>query len=378
MLVVAANLRPAITAVGPVLHLIGTDTDLSSAWLGLLGAVPLLTFAAVSPAVHLLSQRFGTDRAVLASLVVLVAGTVLRDVPGFTGWLWLGTAVLSGAVAVGNVLVPSIVKRDFPRDVPLMTGLYSAVLSGFAALASGLAVPLADVGGWRLALGVWAALSAVAAAVWALRLVGPDAPVPAMTTATPSPQASMWRSPVAWQVALFMGSQSLTFYLLITWLPTIERSHGVEEVVAGWHLFGYQMCGIVGSLAVGWAMRRTLGPRSLGVVVSVLMVAAMGGLLAAPGLVLLWDALAGLSSGAALVLSLTLIAVRARSTRDAGRLSGMVQSIGYLIAAGGPLGAGALNQLTSSWSPVVIAVAAVATIQCGLVLAAGRDRFTHP
>ena len=140
LLVVAANLRPTLTALGPVLGLVATDTGLSPSTLGLLGSVPLLAFAGVSPFVQLLSRRWGPDRTVFTATAVMLVATVVRSLPGQTLTLWAGTIALGAGIAVCNVLVPALVKRDFPREVPLMTGAYTATLSLSAALASGLAL----------------------------------------------------------------------------------------------------------------------------------------------------------------------------------------------------------------------------------------------
>ena len=380
LLVVAANLRPTITAYGSLVGVIGNDTGLGAGALGVLGAIPLLAFAAVSPAVHHLTDRIGLDRAVLVSTAVLVVGTAIRSLPGTDGVisLWAGTAILGAAIAVGNVAVPAIVKRDFPREVPLVTGIYTAVLSTTAAFASGLALPIAQRTGWRVGLGIWGVLSVLALLAWLLRL----RPVRASASTTGPVRVtagrSMWRSAVAWQVTLLMGAQATSFYLLVTWLPTIEVSFGVDPVTAGWHSFVYQIVGIAAGLGVTVVMRGRTDHRLVGVAISLLLMVAIAGLLLVPALPLLWLVLAGLSGGSSLVIALTLVGERARSSVDAGRLSGMAQSIGYLLSAGGPIGAGLLFSATGSWTYPLLGVIAIGAAQLVICLYAGRDRFTHP
>jgi MFS transporter, CP family, cyanate transporter len=375
VLVIAATLRVSITSVGPVLDLISADTGLSEGQLGLLGALPVIAFAVVSPLVHFLAQRLGTERAVLLALVVLTAATVLRSVPGWDGWLWAGTAILGAAIAVGNVLVPAIVKRDFPNHVAAATGAYSAVLSGFAALASGLALPISEHTGWRIGLALWAGLSLIAAVVWLPRVIRPSAP--ADDSQAPS-SGSMWRSWTAWHVALYMGAQSTTFYLVITWLPTVEVETGQSPVAAGWHLFVFQMIGLIAGLVVPLLMRRRGDLRAVAAGVGVLMAVAMAGILFAPPLIVLWVVLGGASSGAGLVIALTFMAQRARTHGDASRLSGFAQGIGYALATLGPIGAGALLEWTGAWQAVIVLAIVAALVQAFAALLAGRDRFTHP
>jgi CP family cyanate transporter-like MFS transporter len=378
VLVVAANLRPTITAFGSVVSLVAADTGLGPGALGLLGAVPLLAFAAVSPLVHLLTNAMGAERAVLVSTLVLIVGTLVRSLPGPVASLWIGTILIGAAIAVANVVVPAIVKHDFPSDVPLVTGLYSAVLGGTAAVASGLALPVSDLGGWRLGIGVWGLLSVVAAVVWPLRSRGRPAWEPPTEHASSTRARSVWRSAVAWQVSLVMATQALTFYLLVTWLPTIEVSLGFDPVTAGWYSFLYQIVGIAAGLAVTVFMRGRSDHRAVGVVVSLLLIVAMAGLLTVPNWSVLWLVLAGLSAGSSLVLALALVGERSHTAAAAGRLSGMAQSVGYLLSAAGPFGAGLLFAATGSWDYPLFAVIAVAAVQLVLSLYAGRDRFTHP
>jgi CP family cyanate transporter-like MFS transporter len=405
VLLVAANLRPAITSVGPVLQLVEADTGLGPGALGLLGAVPLLTLGIVSPFAHRVASRIGTERTVLVALGVLTAGTLLRSAPGGTAQLWAGTVLLGSAIAIGNVLIPAVVKRDFPHRVPILTGLYSAVMGGFAGIGSGLAVPLAGIGGWRLSLGVWAAWALLAALAWLARLRAGQPEVPAtdreaaaartgasgMALPRPEPperqaasaqvrpgrSASMWRSGLAWQVAVFFGLQSASFYTLTTWLPSIEASLGVTPAVAGWHLFLFQFLGIFGGLVVGPVMHRQHDQRPAAIGVTVLMFVAMIGLLVAPGWLLVWAITAGVSTGSSIAVALTLVSVRAKDPESAGQLSGMAQGVGYLIAAAGPAVAGLLHEVSGAWTLPIVAVLVIATVQFLFAALAGRDRFTH-
>jgi CP family cyanate transporter-like MFS transporter len=226
----------------------------------------------------------------------------------------------------------------------------------------------------------------VAALVWPLRMRGSaigrsTVRKPEETPSSPpvggGTRRSVWRSAVAWQVSLIMATQGFTYFLLVTWLPTIEVSMGIDPVTAGWHSFLYQIVGIAAGLGVTPFMRARSDHRAVGVVISLLLVLAVLGLLFAPDLLVLWLVVAGLSGGSSLVLALALVGERSPSATDAGRLSGMAQSVGYLLAAAGPFGAGVLFAATGSWSYPLLAVIAVALIQLVLSLLAGRDRLTH-
>ncbi|WP_062317203.1 MFS transporter [Demequina maris] len=368
---VALTLRPAQTAVGPVLGDIGADLGLGEGALGLLGALPLLGFAAVSPLVHRLSSRWGAEGTLLAALAGLVLGIVVRSWTGAPG-LWLGTAVIGATVAIGNVLVPVIVKRDFPDRIAVATGAYSAVIAGSAAVGAALAVPLADVGTWRLSLGIWAVPFALVTLVWWLRTrVRHDAA--AAVADVDLAHASIWRSGTAWLVTGFMGLQATSFYVLVTWLPTIEASFGVSAHTAGIHLFVYQIVGIAGGLLIPFAMRPT-SQVGAAVVATLFIAVGTAGLLLAPDAPLVWIVIAGLGSGASLVMSLSLMSLRGRTPSETTQLSGMAQSIGYLLAAAGPVAAGVLAETTGSWTPTLLLLLAFATGQLAVGIAVGVDR----
>ena len=368
VLVAAVCLRPALTAVGPVLGLIGADTGLSNTLLGLLSALPLLAFAAVSPLVAGPARRLGIERTVVWALAVLAVGAVLRLLPGLPA-LFAGTVVAGAGIAVGNVLIPVVVRRDHPARVALMTGLYSATLGTAAAVASGVSLPLAHLpGGWRWSLGVWAVPAAVAALVWSRRPRTPEptptAAVPAATAATVTDAGPVWRSAAAWRLTAIMGLQSTTFYVMAAWLPTIATSHGASPALGGWYLFAYQIIGILAGLVVPTTLHRT-GTAATGMLVAGPLVVGALGLLAAPAAMPLWVVLAGISSGSSLVYALTRISLAARTSAEATRLSGMAQSLGYLLAAAGPVTAGWLRDTTGSWAPALLLLAALAAAQAG-------------
>lgn len=356
-LLIASNLRPAVTTVGPLIDGIRADTGMSAAVAGLLTALPLLVFAAVSPLAPRWARRIGIERTLLAAMVVLAAGLLLRSA-GPVVAVFAGTLVLGGAIAAGNVLLPGLVKQDFPQRAGLMTALYVTAMSGMAGLASGVAVPLADGAGlgWRGSLAAWALPAAIAAAVW-LPVARRARSVPA--GAGPAALPRLRRSVVAWQVTLFMGLQSLLFHTLNTWLPALLVDDGMSEATAGWMLGALQIVSLAATMVVPILAGRRPDQRLLVLVStgsSLLGLAALAafGASAAP----LSVALLGLGTGACFSLALTFFVVRAADARVTGALSGMAQSFGYLLAATGPLLVGLLHDVTGSWEPGIATLAA--------------------
>jgi CP family cyanate transporter-like MFS transporter len=380
LVLIAANLRASLTAVGPLTGQIRAGTGISGGVAGLITTLPLLAFGVASPVVPRLARRLGVDRALLASLLLLAAAILVRSA-GPVPALLVGTTLLGLAIAIANVLMPSLVKRDFPERAGLVTGLYSSIMGGLAALAVGLAVPLADRTGlgWRGSLASWSLLALLGVAVWlpqVRRAEPPDSPAPGDPPAPGDGTAAtrpLWRYPLAWQVTLFMGLQSLAFYVTVSWLPEILHERGgLDPAEAGWALSAVQLIGVVASLVVPVLAVRRAGQRLPAVAAASLYLAGAAGLLAGVGPLALWCGLLGLGQGAAFGLALTLFALRAPDARRAADLSGMAQSVGYLLAAGGPVLFGLLHDRTGGWTAPLAVLVAVSLALIPAGLGAGR------
>lgn len=375
ILLIAVNLRAAITSVGPVISDIRTDLVIGGATASVLVSLPLVAFAVVSPLAPALARRIGIERALGAALAVLAVATVVRSLPS-TAALWTGTAFLGIAIAVINVLLPSLVKREYPDRIGQVTGLYSSVQGAAAALASGFAVPLAGTAqhGWRLALGIWAGLGLIALAVFLPQLGRRTVP-PATSSATPVRHRSPWRSALGWQVTLFMGTQSTVYYTLITWWPSVEQAHGTSAAASGWHLFALQVAGLLANLATARLIPRRADQRLLIGAGAALVATGIAGQLVLPTASLLWIVLAGAGGGANIVLALSLFGLRTRDHHQAAALSGMAQSVGYALAAAGPVLLGALHDATGSWTAPLFVLLAVLVVQAAAGVQAGRARL---
>ena len=376
IVLLAANLRPTLTGVAPLIGQIRADTGISNGVAGLLTTLPLLAFGLLSPIAPRVARRFGMERVLLASLLVLAVGILLRWV-GAVAALFLSTVVLGAAIAVANVLLPSLVKREFPGHAGLMTSVYSTSLGISAAVAAGVSVPLTQLAGigWRGALAVWAIPVLLASVAWLPQLGRNDHPADPAVPSSPGVR-DLWRSLLAWQVTLFMGLQSLAYYATLTWLPEILQAEGMGAARAGWMLGLSQAVAIVTMfLAPMIAERR---PSQRGVVVVAVSMSGLGvlGLLVAGSTAsTLWVVLLGLGQGASFSLALTFFALRAPDSGHAAALSGMAQSVGYLLAAGGPFLFGVLRDVTGAWK-VPLALLLTVTI-CLLITGFGAARAAH-
>ncbi|MGO3147652.1 MAG: MFS transporter [Leucobacter sp.] len=385
---VAMNLRMTITGVGPLLDDIAASREASAATLGLLASIPLIAWAIVSPVAHSIAARFGMDRTITWALVLLAAGTIWRSLTFSPANLWFGTVLIGAALAIANVLMPAVVKRDFGSRTTAMMGVYSATLGGAAGIGTAIALPVARAEvsgiplGWEAGLlaSGWAIPFALVAWMLVSRFVNRAVPAAAPTRAVVDRHLAhaglgtrVWRSKTAWLLALYMGTQSTSFYILATWIVPIQLSRGIDETLAGIGITLFHFCGMAGSLLTP-IMLRFDGRSLLQVALPVMLFLGMSGLVFVPALVIAWLVLLGLCSGAALSVSLTLIAHRSPDTHTASAVSGMTQSVGYLIAALGPVLFGGAYDLTGEWIlPLFVMGCALAVkFTVGWILRDGR------
>ncbi len=372
LLLVAANLRPALTGVGPLLTAIRADLGLSATEAGWLGSLPLLLFAVAAPLARF-ARTIGPERLVLAGLFALIVGALWRSIGGAPS-LYAGTTVLAAGIAVTNILVPMLVKQHFPDRVATLTTAYATVMGGFAALASGLAVPVSHLapGGWRGALASPVLLALLAMVMW-FPHARSGRPMAETANAAPAPRIA-WRSPLAWSVTAYMGFQSTMFYVGISWYPTYLREFGYTAEAAGWLLTLYQVAALLAGLGVPWLVRRLHDQRALTTVLALLGIVAVIGLILAPQAAAIWMVLLGIGAGPSLILALSFMALRAADAGAAASLSLMAQSIGYAVAAVGPLAFGAIHDRTGAWAPALSMVIALAVLKAACGWLAGRNR----
>ncbi|HCH9282407.1 TPA: CynX/NimT family MFS transporter [Salmonella enterica] len=372
ILMIATTLRVTFTGAAPLLETIRSDYGLSTAQTGLLTTLPLLAFALVSPLAAGIARRFGMERSLFAAMLLICAGIALRSLPS-AALLFAGTAIIGCGIALGNVLLPGLIKRDFSQHVARLTGAYSLTMGAAAALGSALVVPLALHGfGWRGALLMLMLFPLLAFLIW----------LPQWRTTRSANLSSsralhergIWRSPLAWQVTLFLGLNSLIYYVIIGWLPTILISHGYSEAQAG-SLHGLlQLATAAPGLAIPLILHRFNDQRWIAVLVSLLCAVGAAGLWFVPGQAVIWTLLFGFGSGATMILGLTFIGLRASSAHQAAALSGMAQSVGYLLAACGPPVMGKLHDASGSWYLPLSGVTVLAIVMAIFGLYAGRDR----
>lgn len=377
ILCIAMALRAPFTGVPPLMGLIRGELGLSSAAAGMLITLPLLAFAVVSLFAAGLARRFGLERTLFAAMLLVAAGIGGRTMGG-VGGLYAGTAIIGAGIALGNVLLPSLLKRDFPQRLAGLTSAYVLTMGLAAGLASAIAIPLANLpmGGWRFSTLCMLALPLISLLLWLPQLAGHTRPVAA--TAHAPHGAHLWRSPLAWQVTMYLGINSFVFYVAVSWLPAILHDAGFTAERAG-SLHGFlQLASAAPALFLAPLLRRLKDQRAAAFCAAGASCVAFAGLIAAPAWGAVWIALLGLGTGAGIILGLAFVGLRASHAQQAAALSGMAQCVGYLFAATGPALVGGVHDTFGGWGlalgvcVALCAVMAVAGLYAGRAIQIGR------
>ena len=379
VILISCNLRALITGAGSLISIISDDFLLSSGAAGMLTTLPLLAFAAVSPIVGSFSGKIGAGKLFIISIAVLITGIIIRSTLGEWG-LFLGTLLLGMAIAVGNVMLPAVIKSKFPDRIEAMTSLYTVIMQIVAAVATAVGVPLSAVFGWRAALGIWVITAAAALVVC---IVNRDMSIrdissrPAELDGRPADR-DLYSAPMTWWITFYMGVQSMMFYSFVAWLSPMLQSRGYGDEAAGYMLTVYVIMGMAGSAALSFIMKRNKSQSTTGVMLGSLYLLGMICMLLSPyltGLLLPGIIVCGFCSGTCISFSMALFGLHTSDGESASRLSGLAQSVGYLVAAVGPVVLGKIFDITQSWNIplIILTAAAVFLIAAGSVV--GRDEI---
>lgn len=386
ILLTATTLRSPITGVGALMSNIQGDTGLSNTFAGLLTTLPLLSFSLFSLVAPSVSRKMGVEKTMLYCMLLMCVGIVLRSMPSIL-LLFIGTALIGVTIGICNVLVPGVIKRDFPLKVGLLTGIYTSSMNLWGAISSGITPFLAhQAWGWRGSLGVWVILAASAAMLWIAVVWGGKNTDNAtrvnfntktnVKTDTSVKFQSMWKSALAWQITLFMGLQSLMFYVGIAWLPQIFYEKGISYQTSGLYLFYMQIACMLGSFSMPIIGGRFRSQTSLALFSASFFVIGYSGILfGSPSLTLLFMIALGLGCGTSFGLVILFFSLRTRTGEQAAQISGMAQSVGYFLAAIGPFLFGFLHDLTGGWNIPLVVITAFAVVTVLFGWLAGRERY---
>jgi len=353
VILLSANMRASYTGVGTVVDQIQASLGLSNAAAGMITTIPIIVFALVCPLASALSERFSVGRLIEAALVFICVGVGLRALLGALG-LFAGTTLMAAGVGIMNSLMIVLIKTRFPQRVGLVSALYTTTMSVTTCLAMACNVPLSGLIGWRGVLGIW-----VLAALPAIILWAPQSGRPENRCGSGSGEKGlifkMLRSWRAWVVLGYMGSQSLLFYCLSAWMPTILQWRGMGPAQAASAATTMQLISLSTTLLVPIFMEKW-NWRAIVVACNGCYVAgALLFFLSQSFGVMFWTAitLLGLGVGTGFSVCIFLFSARSASPAEASAISGFAQSGGYVLAAIGPVLMGAMFDRWESWNPAM-------------------------
>lgn len=376
---VGANMRTAITIIPPILTNIQNTFSLPEWFLGSLTTIPLICFGILSPTVTYFIKRFGILSVTVVDLLLLTVGNFIR-VYSFTSLL-VGTILIGGGIAMLNVLAPTLVSYLFPMKIGTYTGMYVFALSLSSSISAGFSAVVSHLITWQIMIQFVSVIPVITIVVaLMLRRYGRKKPVVKETAnpLNPKVQASVWKRPLAWALGGFMGLQSLLFYSILTWLPPILMASGINQNTAGYLLGLLQLVALPISFVVPRIISSVAKQSIMIWTISVLFVIGIGSLMLASQS--FWFAVAacvllGLSTNMAFSEAMTLFSLKTRNPNETASASGMGQSIGYILAATGPMICGWLHGLTTNWFAVLIFLLLITAVMTFVGLLVDREEY---
>lgn len=359
MVFVASTLRAPLTAVGPVIDQIKDALAINNSVAGILTTIPLLIFGIVSPFVSKVSSRLTMSKTVFLSTILVIIALIVRVSGGFPIFI-IGTVLLGIGIAFGNVVLPSYVKWKFPLQIGLMTGLYSGTMNFTAGLGGGLSYPLSEAGTYRLSLAFWLVFAIIAIILWVPQMLSGTKQEKAMLAEAAKEEKKLFkisRSKLAWMVAFMMGFQSMIFYTVVAWVPSILVDRGVDASTAGYLLMLNQFAQVPMTFIFPILASRMKNQKLLVTIVSAFFIIGFALFFSQSfTLLIIGMILAGFGMGSGFSLCMTFFSIRARTSDGSIALSGFGQSIGYFIAAIGPFLIGLLHDVTGGWISGIISL----------------------
>ncbi|VVD84217.1 MFS transporter [Pandoraea terrigena] len=381
---VGLTLRPTLTSISPLLPQIRTATGMTYPVAALLTSLPVLAMGAGAFAASGLTRRFGERRGVLLGLAVLALACGVRFVADDTATM-IATALASGVgIAIIQALLPGVVKANYSAArMTAMMGLYSAALMGGGGLGAAISPWAArDAGDWRVGLGMWLGVVCAAALAWWRAPLGRTAVAPAASPATTAEdlraagQAAsdrgasatggvpsmrdLLRKRRAWTLAVYFGLINCTYTTMVAWLPPFYQQHGMSATRSGALLAALTACQVVAALTLPWLARRHVDRRRW---LTLALAATLGGLVGlalAPGAAAwAWIGAIGFGLGGTFSLGLVLALDHHTHPRHAAALAAVMQGVGFCIAALAPFAAGAVLDVTGSFTPSWIGLIAL-------------------
>ena len=369
ILLVGANLRAPITSIGVALPDIKTDLAMSNSAVSVITVVPLLAFSVISLFAARTSNKMGLEKTIFLALCLIFIGVLVRSITDIS-WLYIGTVLIGIGIGFGNVLAPAMIKAKFPLHIGIMTGYYTVVMNVFGGLSSYGTAPLVKAFNYNIAISVIGIITLITIIIWSFQLKGTQE----TATALPRKSVNVWKSPLAWQITILMGGQSLIFYSLINWLPAYLSHSGMTINEAGAYLSIMQIAIIPFTFITPIFATKMKSQFLLTFITGICFIVGVTIMLVVPHLAIISTILIGVAGGLAFGLVNTFFSLRTEHIQTSAKLSGMAQAVGYLVAAVGPLLFGILHDMTGKWTASLSILLITAIVITLFGSQAGRKR----
>lgn len=386
ILLMAVNMRASIIGLGAVAKWVQHDLGLTTKTIGMIGTIPVMAFALSLFVAPMISRRLGLETTVTMATMLLALGIFVRSWQPQLALLLSGTVMLSVAIALGNVLIPAVIKKFTPQKISLVMGIYSLFLSVFAGVSAGVMPLLSERWNWQVALGSWGWISVMAFVVW----VGvkrwlyryPNTPSfvsvnPVSPTASPisSGKRSVWTMPMAWFISIYMGLQSLLYYTLASFLPSLLQDKGLDNAQVSHMGILFQVMALPSIMLLSKWASANWNIRALALAATISnLIGVMGLGFFSVQLAWLWAIFAGFGCGVIFTLCMMLFTIKSRDSQQAAELSGMAQSVGYSVAFFGPIITGVLKDWTHDWQMPMLLLTILMLINCGMCWLATQNK----
>lgn len=362
VILLAANMRACYTGVGTIVGMIQADLAMNSTVAGLITTIPILIFALICPIAAPVSSRFGIGWMLLLGLVLNAVGSALRAFAGGVG-LFAGTAILAVGIGVMNALMVGLIKLRFPEHTGLVTSCYTTAMALTSAVGISINVPIANLIGWRWTLAIYGAFALVAVLAWLPQAVKAENRGEASSGET-GLMGRLIRSPRAWSLTIFMGTQSMLFYCITAWMPSILQWKGMTAEEAAAAATVLQLVSLPSTLLVPILAEKVNWRGLVLAFDGCYLLGMITFYFAGLGTAAMWAAICfiavGLGSGFSACIFL--FSKRTATPAEASAISGFAQCGGYVFAAIGPVFMGWLFDQSGSWNGGMIFCFAVLII----------------
>lgn len=378
----ALVLRPAATAIGPLLPELKTDLGLTNTEAGILTALPGFVFALAGIIANAIAPRLGRIPSLTIATLLICCGSALRAITGSWTVFALFTVIALSGMAIGNVVLPSFIKATFPHTADKIATVYTTFLACGTFLPTLLASPLKQLGAqtigevkaWRVPVGFWALMAFLALLVW-VQIANNERNTPTRAFSVSPPSIRVAKSPTAIYLMLFFGTQSMHAYIQFGWAAQAYRDGGLSQDHAALMVTIIALGGIPGGLIMPRIVSSGRYLKPTIILFSLLLAVGYLGIAWSPQqLSWLW-ALSLAIAGFCFPTALALIIERTRDSHITSAVSGFVQPVGYLLAAAGPLLVGSYLQANGDWQSLLYVLAATSIVLCWSGLKASRPGF---